>query len=610
VSVIKRDTPTDFVRALRLLSRREQRKLGLVAFVQVLFGLLDLAGVAFIGMLTALAIRGVQSQGAGDRVSQALEMLNLQDFDIRSQIFILGALSVLAFTFKTIFSVIFLRKTLRYLSRKAAEISSDLFGRLLTLPIERISLQSRQQRLYAITTGVTNISVGVLTSAVLIVADASLLIVLIIGLLILDPVICTVTVVIFSMIGFSLYYLLHSRAQGLGKEFSSTAIKSNQDMIEAMEAYRELFVRGALPHYSNRIRKLRNTLAVYDAEIKFLPNVSKYVTELAIVIGALAVCSILFSMNDSSRAVAVLAVFMAASTRIAPAVMRLQQGAITIKSNLSTAKSTLDLADELLGVEVMGTKENHFVTDHLDFEAEVKLENVTFSYITANKPAIANFSLEVKAGQMIALVGPSGGGKSTLVDLILGISKAQQGCISISGQDPSIALTKWPGAVGFVSQNVFIANGTIKENILLGYESQEIEEDLIWRALAQVELTDLVLELPGKINFNVGEGGSNLSGGQRQRLGIARALITKPQLLILDEATSNLDSETERKLSEAILKLKGNQTLIVIAHRLSTIREADRVIYIQDGEMRGEGTFNELRETNQQFAVDARNMGL
>ncbi len=602
--------PRDFFRAMNLLSRRDQRNLGLVAVIQILFGLLDLAGVAFVGMLTALAIRGIQSQGAGDRVTQVLSFLQLDNREIKIQILVLGVLSVIAFVLKTVFSVYFLRRTLRHLSFKSAEISSSLFSKLMATSVETITSESRQQRLYALTTGVTNITVGVLTTSVLIIADTSLLLVLTVGLLIIDPLICIITFGVFSLIGVSLFYLTHSRAQGLGSKFSSTAIESNQEMLEAMEAFRELFVRGALPRFIDRIRSHRIKLSEYDAEIKFLPNVSKYVTELAIVVGALLVCTILFSVNDSNRAIAVLAVFMAASTRIAPAVMRLQQGAISIKSNLSTAKPTLDLADELLGTPMISTAENSFERKHENFQATVSVSEVSFTYINSNSPTLKNISLEIPEGEMVALVGPSGGGKSTLVDIILGISKPQQGKVLVSGREPAMAIQSWPGAIGYVPQDVFISNNSIKQNITIGFDSATIADQFIWEAIEQAELADFVRELPDQLDYEVGESGSNLSGGQKQRIGIARALISKPSLIIFDEATSNLDSETEKRLSDSILKLKGMRTLIIVAHRLSTVREADRVIYLENGVISGSGTFEELRSKNVSFAANLGNMGL
>ncbi len=602
--------PKDFYRALNLLSKRDQRNLGLVAVIQILFGLLDLAGVAFVGMLTALAIRGIQSQGAGDRVSQVLSFLQLENQEIKIQILVLGVLSVIAFVLKTIFSVYFLRRTLRHLSYKSAEISSSLFSRLMGTSVETIASESRQQRLYAITTGVTNITVGVLTTSVLIIADTSLLLVLTVGLLILDPLICVITLGVFSIIGVTLFYLTHSRAQGLGSKFSSTAIESNQEMLEAMEGFREIFVRGALPHFTNRIRSHRIKLSEYDAEIKFLPNVSKYVTELAIVVGALLVCTILFSVNDTNRAIAVLAVFMAASTRIAPAVMRLQQGAISVKSNLSTAESTLDLADELSETALLSTTESTFGRNHENFKATVLVEEAYFTYTNSNLATLKNISLEILEGEMVALVGPSGGGKSTLVDIILGISKPQQGKVLVSGREPTTAIQSWPGAIGYVPQEVFISNNSIRENITIGFDSKTVADEYVWEAIEQAELAEFVRQIPDQLDYAVGESGSNLSGGQKQRIGIARALVSKPSLIIFDEATSNLDSETEKRLSDSILKLKGMRTLIIVAHRLSTVRDADRVIYLDNGVISGSGTFDELRSNNEGFAANLRNMGL
>jgi ABC-type multidrug transport system fused ATPase/permease subunit len=377
-----------------------------------------------------------------------------------------------------------------------------------------------------------------------------------------------------------------------------------------LSSYRELTTRGGLSFSENEIRKQRNELARFDAELKFLPNISKYVTELAIVLGVVALAALLLTREDPYRAIGVLAVFITASTRIAPAVMRIQQNAVMVKAYISSARPTLELADELSRADELSLENRKINFDHSGFTPSICVENLTYTYPDSSSPVVKNVSFKANPGSFIALVGPSGSGKSTLVDLILGILDTIDDGIQISGMDSKSAVHTWPGAIGYVPQEVFLANATVKENVCLGYDPNKIDDADIWSALQEAELEDFVSGLPDGLQTMISEGGNNLSGGQKQRMGIARALFTKPKIIIFDEATSSLDPETESKITESIVKLRGACTVLVIAHRLSTVRLADKLLYLSDGAVAASGTFEELKLVNANFANQAKLMGL
>ena len=210
----------------------------------------------------------------------------------------------------------------------------------------------------------------------------------------------------------------------------------------------------------------------------------------------------------------------------------------------------------------------------------------------------------------MAIVGTSGSGKTTLVDLLLGIQNPNSGHVRISGLKPLEVVRRWPGALAYVPQDTHIINGSIKDNILLGYDPEDFKESFIYSAINTAQLQSLVQDAVKGINTHIGERGTNLSGGQKQRIGIARALLTRPKLLVLDEATSSLDSETEANLTDAVKQLRGVSTIVIIAHRLSTVREADVVIYLEKGTIKAIGNFAEVRKLVPNFDKQARLMGL
>ncbi len=601
---------TTIGRSARVLSRADQKKISVVIVFQMFLGLLDLAGVAAIGMLGSLAVRGVSSQGPGDRVGAVLDFLQLSNQSFQTQAAVLGCLAAGLLIGRTILSVVFARRTLYFLSRRGARISSSLISKLLSQDLLTIQKRTTQETLYAVTRGVDSITLGVIGITVTLISDVSLLGVMTIGLLIVDPTIAISTVLVFGFVGLLLYRLLNQSARRLGLAESSLTIANNEKIVEVLNSYRESVVRNRRFFYAKEIEKTKFRLADTLAEIAFLPSISKYVIESTVVLGTLIISASQFLLQDASNAVATLSVFMAASTRIAPAVMRIQQGTIGIRQSLGSAEPTLTLIESLEGVEENPEASNALDTNHLGFDSTIEISNLTLRYPQKTIPALDQISLKIDSGAFVAIVGPSGAGKTSLVDVLLGVLQADVGVVLISGKQPLETISRWPGAIAYVPQDVVMSSGSIKENITLGFPENSEDEGLILNALRLAHLEDFVDSLPQKLNTQVGERGTKLSGGQRQRLGIARAMFTKPKLLVLDEATSALDGQTESDISNSILELKGNVTVVMIAHRLSTVRFADLVVYIDGGRIVAKGTFEQVRSQVPNFEKQAQLMGL
>jgi ABC-type multidrug transport system fused ATPase/permease subunit len=482
---------------------------------------------------------------------------------------------------------------------------------MLSQPLTNVMARTSQETLYALTNGVMNITLGVIGSSVSLIADFSLLLVLFVGLLVVDPVVAMSTIALFSGIGLLLYKLLHNKAQELGKSQALLTVESNERIVEIVHGFREAAVKNRRGYYANEISKLRFALSRDLAESAFLPYIGKYVIETTVILGALAISAVQFAISDAAHAVSTLSVFLAAGTRIAPAVLRMQQGGIQLKSALGSALPTIELIEELSSVEIKTILEDSKPKfDYSGFNARVKVQGVSYRYPGKEVDALKEISFEISDGEFVALVGSSGAGKSTLADLILGLLIPNSGEIRISGEDPTIAISRWPGALSYVPQEVLITNGSIFENVALGYEPKDVSRENVARAIKLSQLDDLVAQLPEGLETRVGERGAKLSGGQRQRLGIARALYTNPRLLVLDEATSALDGKTESDISQAITALKRKVTVIMIAHRLSTVREADKIVYLESGRIVAIGDFGQVRERVPEFDEQARLMGL
>ena len=597
-------------RSLGLLSRRERSRIGIVVLLQIAFGILDLIAVAIVGILGSLAITGVGSRKPGNRVSAALDFLGIEDLTLQKQVAILGIIAATLMTLKTIFTVIFSRKTVFFLSRRSAAISSRLVAKVLSQSLIQLQRKSMQQSLYAVTNGVDVIAMGILNTSTSMISDVSLLLILAMGLFIVDPTVAISTFIVFAIVAFALYKLMEVRAREIGVEQANLGIKNNEKILEVFSSYREVVVRDRRSFYVGEISDIRMRLANLTAERTFMPYISKYVIEVTLIVGALGIGALQFMTNDAPRAVAVLTVFLAASTRISPAILRLQQGAISIRASVGSAGPTLDLIDQLDALEEVQKSNAKLSLEHADFKPFVRLKDVSFSYPGAKNNAVKAANFDIESGQIVAIVGPSGAGKTTLIDILLGVILPDSGEITIGGERPLGAITRWPGALGYVPQDIVIINGTVRENVAMGYPRISASDELVWKALENSQLKEFVEGLDKKLDSSVGDRGTKLSGGQRQRLGIARALFTRPRLLVLDEATSALDGETEGNISKAINSLKGHVTVILIAHRLSTVKSADKVIYMQDGKIMASGTFDEVRNEIPNFDKQAKLMGL
>ncbi len=597
-----------FRRSIGVLSPADQRKVGAIALLQVFMGALDLIGVVAIGLLGALSVTGLQSGQPGDRVTSALNLLHISEETFQTQALVLSAGAVILLVGRTILSIFFTRRILFFLSRRGAMISANLVSRLLSQPLLMVQERTTQETLYAVTTGVSLIALQVLATAVVIVSDLSLLVVMMVGLFIIDPMTAVGTFLVFFIIGYFLYRFMHVRARTLGIKSSKLNIISNEKIVEVFGSYREAVVRNRRDYYAREIGSYRFDLANTSAEMNFLPYVSKYVIETAVIIGALLIGGAQFVLQDATHAVATLAIFLAAGTRLAPAVLRVQQGSISIRNGLGQAAPTLDLIDALGNSELIENIDDKVDILHEGFVPEILAENISLTYPGKSVRALSDVNLTIPVGASVALVGSSGAGKTTIVDVLLGILNPDDGSVLISGLPPLLSVAKWPGAVSYVPQDVVIAAGTIRENVALGYPLEEATDELIYSALKVAHLDKFVESLPNGIDTQVGERGAKISGGQRQRLGIARAMFTRPLLLVLDEATSSLDGETEASISDAIFELRGSITVVMIAHRLSTVKNADVVIYLSAGKVIATGTFDQVRATVPDFDRQVRLM--
>ena len=594
-----------------LLSSRDKKKLLGILILQILVSFLDVLGIALIGVVGALTVTGIQSSKPAGRISDFIDFLNLGDSSFQNQVAFIGLAAAGILLFRTFISIYFIRKTLYFFSLRSALLSSQLVSKLLSQNLLKVQEKSSQETLFATTYGTSSLMVGVFANAVNFVVDLALLIILLGVLLIVDPIIALCTVFLLGSLTAILYKKLNKRAGKLGRLDSELSIESNTNILEVLSTYRESIVRNRRNYYVEKISQTRLRLASTQAEVNFMPNISKYVVETAVILGSILVAGLQFLNKDAQQSFGTLSIFLGAATRLAPTLLRLQQGMLFIRNSIGAATNTILLIDSLKDVipEDRNNDEDYSFV-YSDFSPRVDLTEVTLRYPSNLQPALDHISLSITPGSFVAFVGPSGAGKTTIVDTLLGVLTPDSGQVLVSGLKPLEASARWSGAISYLPQEVFISQGSVRENVCLGYPIEIASDEHVLKCLRMAHLEEFVLGLPNGLETKVGENGTQLSGGQRQRLGIARALFTNPKLIVLDESTSALDAETEAAVSEAIVSLKGEITIVMIAHRLSTVRKADQVYYLSGGKLLASGTFDEVRDAVPNFNEQAILMGL
>jgi ABC-type multidrug transport system fused ATPase/permease subunit len=597
-------------KAIDLISKGDKRKYWILTSLQAALSVVDLASIAVVGLIGSIAVNGISQVGPGEATQKWLAMFGLENFSIQSQAAILGLVVGLLLTSKSIGSMMLNRKMLFFLGYRSAKISRQLISKLVQQNALVLESNSAQKLIYSATTGINSIVIGVLGNFSALIGDVSLCIVLGVGLFIYSPGTTIVTLFILGLILLGLFFYINKQSVRLSTTQTRIGIVNAELLSELLENYRETIVRSRRGYYEKSIAQARDELASVSAKQTWLPNISKYILEITVTVFTLLLAYLQFSAKDAAQAVGSLAIFLVAGARLAPSLLRIQQFVIAMNAHAASAEPTYDLFNRMRGTEVQVPIISKYQRDHLGFEPEIRINNLMFSYPGSENLTIKIPDLKIKKGEFIAVVGPSGAGKSTLIDLILGILEPQQGEVLISGKPPVTTFNEWPGAVAYVSQKVSFPTGTVKSCISGGYDQNDISDEYIWDSLKKAFLDDYVKKLPSQLNEFLGERAIKLSGGQRQRLAIGRALLTEPNLLVMDEATSSLDSETEAKVSESIQELHGQVTLLVVAHRLSTVRMADRVIYMDGGKIIAEGNFEKVRQSVPNFDKQARLMGL
>ncbi len=592
--------------AFILLPSGTKQKLILLVVFQGMTSIFDLVALYLLGILAVVGISYTQNEVA-IFPSRIIDSFNLENVSFETQFAFVSFLIVLIFIVRTLLAILGNFRILKFLGNRAASASASMLSKLLASKPDYILRKKSQELLYSITTGIDVLILSYISSASILLTESLFLVILISGVFAFSPSAGLITLLVFGMSSILISKLTSARGRSLAEKSSRLGVRYNEKLLQTLAVYRELLLKGQLGKAANETQEVRTLILNIRARLMFLPILSKYLFEFSIIIGGSVVGFSQILFQDSKSAIASIAIFVAASTRILPSLVRTQNAFLVMKQSEGGAKVTLDVIEEIDSLFDTLNKSVP-IASRSEFVPSIQVEGLTFSYPDSNDIVLRDINLSIKVGQFVAIVGQSGAGKSTLVDLLLGMIEPISGSVKISGVSPQEATKAWPGLISYVPQDIAIIDGTIAKNVVLQDANQN--ESQILESLNRSHLLNDVLSMEKKLEEVVGEKGTRLSGGQRQRLGIARALYTRPQIIVFDEATSSLDSVTEKSVTDSIYRKKGKVTLVVIAHRLSTVRNADLVILLNKGRVAAQGTFDEVRAKAPKFDEQAKLVNL
>jgi ABC-type multidrug transport system fused ATPase/permease subunit len=606
-------------KSISMMPKEKRRLLRFATALQVSLGVLDLIGIALIGLVAAIAVSGIGTTGLPDFLQSALDTLGLGGLTVSQLSVIVALTAVFVLIAKSVLSALMTKRIMTFLANQQADLSINLASRFLSRPITEVQRWTTSEATYALGSGAAAATVALLGSAITIVSELFLFTIIGISLLIYDPIVTLAAGIFFAIVVLVMQKGLGSWSARNAEVIKTTSIQTLGAVSEALSTYREATVLNRRDLYVANFSGVVRRYAKSSATTAFVVELPKYILEVALYLGVLVLAVVQFLTRDWASAAATTALFLAAGSRVIPSLLRLQGAGITIRNASVMAQPTFLMFDQLTEAEQpqkIRLKENvaaiHSAarSGYPDFQASLVISNVSLTFSDASTHVLHDISLEVSPGKSLALVGSTGAGKSTLADVALGVLAPDSGTVLLGGLPPREAINTWPGAIAYVPQTVALISGSVRENVALGIPNDLIDDTLVWEALERAHLGDFLRDERDGLSTVVGERGFRLSGGQRQRLGIARALYTRPKLLILDEATSALDAETEQAIVETLQELEGQVTTITVAHRLVTVRHADELLYLDRGVISARGNFDQIRSESEDFDRQATLLGL
>jgi len=584
--------PTIFQQVWRILSRQERRGLGWIFVLMIVGSVLETLSLGLVVPVVGLLTRPNYIQNF-PRINELLGYPTEHQFVI-GMMFAL----VVVYIAKSFFLIWSAWVQRGYSASVTTRIGRQLFRSYLYQPyafhLQRNSavLIRNSQNSGLVMTGIID-PILVISSDILVTAGLFVL------LIKLEPIGSIATISIFGLTSWIFRKFTNSRIKTWGEIQNFHKRMLLQHLQQGFGGVKDVKILGTEEYFASQYGEnlLKNSEVVRRFSIA--QTLPRFGLEILTIIGlAVLVSTMVLLDSELPEILPVLGLFGAAAFRLLPAVNRLISNFQIInvsRPQVNEVFEDLDLPDQL----------NHKNSDRSTLTSAISIVDISFSYAESLKNVVSGVSVKIGRGEAVGLIGSSGSGKSTLVDILLGLLEPNSGKVLVDGSDIHDDLRGWQDQIGYVPQSIFLTDDTLRRNVAFGLPKDKIDDDAVRSAIRSAQLEEFVASLPDGMETVVGERGVRLSGGQRQRIGIARALYNNPDVLVLDEATSSLDTETEHGVMQAVQALQGDKTVIIVAHRLSTVEYCDRLYRLENAQIVDEGTFSEVTSRTKDLPRDA-----
>lgn len=430
---------------------------------------------------------------------------------------------------------------------------------------------------------------------------AAMMLVFILALLIVaTPGIALVSLGLLGVVVAGFLSLVQRRIRVYGAIAQQSRAMMIKDVNQGLGSFVDARILGREDHFVQAFRKSNAQFARSVRLKQFINAASTPIMEIAAVAGLLLTVVVLLWVSDAEPAT-----LLPIAALLGAAVVRLRATSAKLVATLTQIRYSLvavdAVADTLLELEALSTGDDVRKGPPMRFEHSIELDRISYCYPGVDVPALNSISLTIEKGSSVAFVGSTGSGKTTLANVILGLLTPQEGSIRVDGVDVRPHMANWQSLIGYIPQVIFLLDDSIRQNVAIALRDDEIDDAQVWKALEAAQLDEYVRGLEDGLDTIVGERGVRMSGGQRQRVGLARALYHNPPVLVMDEATSSLDNQTENLVMDALATLRDGRTFIMIAHRLSTVKHCDQLYFMKAGSIQARGTFDELSDTHEDF---------
>jgi ATP-binding cassette, subfamily B, bacterial PglK len=576
-------------KVLYLFSDREKIQIGLIFLLMLVGAGLETLGVGLIPPFVALLGNPeiIQKQPILNWLYTKLGSSSNQTFLLWMSVILLGI-----YLLKNAYLAVLTYRQYYFLYKKQISLSSRLLQAYLYSPYTFHLQRNSAELVRNITSEIPQFFVGVLVPALILATEIMVMSCIALLLVIIEPVSSAIAAVFLGISIFWLNRTIRKQMSGQGLIRQEEGGQMIQWVNQSLGGIKETKVLGRETFFLDAFTRSAKAFGKANLFVGLATQLPNLFIDTVLISAVLLI--VIFSLIQGRAIQSILpmlSLFAIAALRLMPSAKRIVSTITTIRY----LKHAVDLIyQDLVSLETTPNSLPNPDSPTVQLKQLIELRNIHYQYPNATKPSLSGLSLAVTKGESIAFIGSSGAGKTTIVDVILGLLKPTEGEIFVDGENIFADLASWQRQIGYIPQSIYLSDDTIRSNIAFGLATDQINESQVWSAVKAAQLEKLVNSLPEQLDTPVGERGIRLSGGQRQRIGIARALYHNPEVIVMDEATAALDNTTEREFMQALEAMSGQKTMIMIAHRLSTVKNCDRLYFLQSGQIAAMGTYDEL----------------